>query len=383
MKRKGRLKKMVLYILTSILLIIVGALLFMLLYPSFGGNPSKEQKETYNQLENYTNGKFVNEVTSKSDFDSWKTLFEGTTDGAAGKEKKPSSPQPVAEIDWNKVNNDEDSITWLGHSTYLLSMDNRKMLVDPMLESVASPVSFVGSKRYPYSTDIYSTIVSEMPTIDAVLITHDHYDHLDYTTVVELKDKVSRFIVPLGVSGHLVRWGVPASQITELNWWDEMEFEGITLALGPARHFSGRSLFNMNSTLWGSWVISGTENRLFISGDGGYGAHFEEIGRKYGPFDLAIIEGGQYDKKWSDIHMIPEQSIQASLDVNTTKMMLSHWGAFTLASHDWRDPIQRAIKAAKEKDVDIVVPQIGETLSISALKPALPSWWDGNSEIEG
>ncbi|WP_239616338.1 MBL fold metallo-hydrolase [Cohnella mopanensis] len=339
----------------------------------FGGNPSNDQKERYRRFDNYVNGKFMNQVPTSlamraSDYFS---LIKDSISRA--KDRKPSGKLPVSNLDWSKIKSEEDSITWFGHSAFLLSIDNKKLFVDPMLGPVASPVSFAGSKRY--SEDILY-IIDELPPIDAVLITHDHYDHLDYPSILKLKDKVGHFFVPYGVSAHLLRWGVAKEKITELNWWDETEFQGLTIALTPSKHFSGRGLFNRDTTLWGGWVILGNKTRFFTSGDGGYDTHFEEIGKKYGPFDLALIEGGQYDRRWSWVHMTPEEAVKAHRDVNGENMMLIHWGAFTLAYHSWTEPIERALIEAKKTNVNLIATQVGDTVALNGelLAPAL-SWW--------
>ena len=372
-----KLKKMVLYLFSFLLLLGVGITLFINLNPAFGGNPTKEQKESYQHFNNYVNGKFVNEVPTELVINSSDASSTNKDSTSEAKDRNPAGPIPVSAIDWNKIKSENDSLTWFGHSAFLLSIDNKKLLIDPMLSPIASPVSFAGIKRYKYSEDIMLHLIDEMPPIDAVFITHDHYDHLDYQSIVKLKSKVSHFFVPLGVSAHLIRWGIPKEKITELNWWEETKYQGLTVALTPARHFSGRDPFNIDTTLWGGWVILGKNTRLFTSGDGGYGTHFKEIGKKYGPFDITLIEGGQYDRRWSDIHMTPEQSVQANLDVNGKTMMLMHWGAFTLANHGWKEPIERALKEAKKRDVNIIAPKIGETVLLdSDLHMPPTSWWD-------
>jgi len=238
-----KLKKMILYLLSFLLLLGVVIILFINIDPAFGGNPTKEQTEMYQHLDNYVDGKFINEeptelVTNSSDASS-------TNEGSASeaKDRNPTGPIPVSAIDWNKIKSENDSLTWFGHSAFLLSIDNQKLLIDPMLSPIASPVSFVGIKRYNYSEDIMLHLIDEMPPIDAVFITHDHYDHLDYQSIVKLNSKVSHFFVPLGVGAHLVRWGIPKEKITELNWWEETEYQGLPVALTPARHFSGRDPF--------------------------------------------------------------------------------------------------------------------------------------------
>jgi L-ascorbate metabolism protein UlaG (beta-lactamase superfamily) len=375
---RGKWKKVMLYIFSLLFVLCVGIVLFIKLDPAFGGNSTKEQKENYKTFDNYVNGKFVNEVPT--------SMFNSSSDSstvvkdskASAKDRKPTAQIPVAQIDWNKIRSEKDSLTWLGHSAFLLSMDNKKILIDPMLGPIASPVSFVGVKRYKYSEDMFN-IIDEMPPIDAVFISHDHYDHLDYQSIVKLKDKVAHYFVPMGVSVHLIRWGVPKEKITELNWWDEMKYQDLTIAFTPSRHFSGRGIFNRNTTLWGGWVVLGKSTRLYTSGDGGYGPHFKEIGKKYGSFDITLIEGGQYDRRWADIHMIPEQSVQANLDVNGKNMILMHWGAFTLANHGWKEPIERALIEAKKADVNILAPKIGETVLLdSDLNISPSSWWEFN-----
>ncbi|MBU3214715.1 MBL fold metallo-hydrolase [Clostridium estertheticum] len=373
-RKKG--KKVILYLLSILLVLCVGIILFLNLEPAFGGNPTKEQKNSYKQFSNYVNGKFVNDVPTSlamslsDNFSMIKETFSGA------KDRKPDGVIPVSVIDWNKIKSDKDSVTWFGHSAFLLSIDNKKILLDPMLGPVASPVSFAGTKRYKYSENMLN-IIDKMPPIDAVFISHDHYDHLDYQSIVKLKDKVAHFFVPLGVSDHLIRWGVPKEKITELNWWDEMDYQGLKVSLTPSLHYSGRGVFNKNSTLWGGWVILGKKTRLYYSGDGGYGEHFKKIGKKYGPFDITLLDGGQYDKLWPWVHMRPEEAVQANLDVSGKNMMLMHWGAFSLAYHGWNEPIERALKAAKKEDVNLFAPKIGENVRLDSDFHITPSpWWN-------
>ncbi len=367
---------MILYLFSFFIILCISIILFMNLSPAFGGNPTKEQKEIYKHFTNYINGKFVNEVPTSlglmfSDNSTATKDFNVNTEY-----RKPNHQISVSAIDWNKIKSEKDSLVWLGHSTFLISIDNKKILLDPMLGPIASPFSFVGIKRYNYGENMMN-IIEEMPNIDAVFISHDHYDHLDYRSIVRLKNKVSHFFVPLGVSCHLILWGISKEKITELNWWDEMKYQGLTISLTPSRHFSGRGIFNHNTTLWGGWVILGKNTRLYTSGDGGYGPHFKEIGKKYGPFDITLIEGGQYDKRWPQVHMKPEQSVKANLDVNGKNMMLMHWGAFTLARHGWKEPIERTLKEAKKEEVNIIAPQIGETVLLdSELYIPINQWWD-------
>lgn len=369
-------KKVIVYLFSFLFVLAIAITLFINLDPDFGGNITKEQMEKYKLLDNYVNGKFVNEIPTSLIISSDDSTSPIKDSKASTEDLNPTSQIPVSQIDWKKIKSEKDSFTWLGHSAFLISIDNKKILLDPMLGPIASPVSFAGIKRYKYSEDMLH-IIDEMPPIDAVFISHDHYDHLDYQSIIKLKSKVEHFFVPLGVSAHLIRWGVPKEKITELNWWDEMKYKDLTVALTPSRHFSGRGIFNSNTTLWGGWVILGEKTRLYTSGDGGYGPHFKEIGKKYGPFDMTLIEGGQYDKRWSYVHMIPEQSVQANLDVNGKNMMLMHWGAFTLAHHGWKEPIERALKEAKKVKVNLIAPEVGKTVPLdSDMNIPVYSWWD-------
>jgi L-ascorbate metabolism protein UlaG (beta-lactamase superfamily) len=372
MRERG-MKIVMVYLFSFFVLLLVFIFLFKKLKPALGGNPSKKQKEQYSRLDNYVEGTFTNleptklQMSAADFFSMLKENFSGA------KDRNPESQIPVSEIDWNKINGEEDHLSWFGHSAFLVSIDNKKLLVDPMLGPVASPVSFVGSKRY--SEDLLH-LIDKMPPIDAVFITHDHYDHLDYPSIKKLKDKVHHFFLPLGVGAHLIDWGVKKEKITELDWWDEQEFLGLTVVFTPSKHFSGRGPANRNSTLWGGWAILSEKTRFYTSGDGGYGAHFKEIGKKYGPFDLTLMEGAQYDRRWSWVHMTPEQSVQAHLDVNGKKMMLIHWGAFTLAYHGWTEPIERALKASEKSGVNMITPKIGETIPFDGeFSTPSSSWW--------
>ncbi|ADL51222.1 outer membrane protein expression inhibitor [Clostridium cellulovorans 743B] len=367
---------MIIYLFSFLVIVSIGITAFLNFNPTFGGKATKEEKEYYKQLGNYENGKFVNDSLTDMKMNLADTLSMAKDFFVGGKDRNPKGQISVEPIDWDLINSKKDSLTWLGHSAFLVSINNKKLLLDPMLGPMASPVSFAGSKRYEYNKDILD-LIDKMPAIDGVFISHDHYDHLDYQSILKLDSKVSYFYVPLGVGSHLVRWGVQKGKIIELNWWEEMNFQGLTVALTPSRHFSGRGLFNSNSTLWGGWVILGKDTRLYTSGDGGYGPHFKEIGEKYGAFDITLIEGAQYDKRWADIHMTPEQSVQANIDVNGKNMMLMHWGAFSLAFHGWKEPIERASIEAEKTGINLIAPKIGETIPLgSEVYKSRTSWWE-------
>ncbi|MDF2683242.1 MAG: hypothetical protein K0R47_4432 [Brevibacillus sp.] len=264
---------------------------------------------------------------------------------------------------------DATRVTWFGHSAFLLEIESKRLLFDPML---GNRIPWVGTKRFSKNLPLQP---EDFPEIDAIILSHDHYDHLDYSSIRKLKDKTHRFIVPLGVGRHLIKWGVAPDQISEHQWYEELVIDGLTLACMPARHFSGRGMFNRNSTLWCSWVIVGRETRVYFSGDSGYGPHFKEIGEKYGPFDLTMMECGQYDERFL-IHMMPEETVQAHLDLRGKLLIPIHWGAFTLTFHLWTDPIERVTKAASEQNVIIATPKIGETVVIASKEIPMSAWWE-------
>jgi L-ascorbate metabolism protein UlaG (beta-lactamase superfamily) len=263
-------------------------------------------------------------------------------------------------------------VTWFGHSASLVEIAGQNLLLDPMLSVKMGPLSWVTPTRYNPRLAITA---EQLPPIAAVLISHDHYDHLDYQTILRLKDKTQHFYVPLGVGAHLLAWGVDPAKIHELDWHDSVRLPGLTIISMPARHFSGRGLTNRNSTSWSSWVIKSQTKRLFYSGDGGYGPHFQAIGREHGPFDLALMECGQYDAQWAQIHMLPEQSVQAALDVRAQVMLPVHWGAFTEAHHAWNEPVTRATAEAGRRRLPITTPELGQPVVLDAGPLPQARWW--------
>ena len=296
------------------------------------------------------------------------------------KDRRPQWDMPVLKVDSLTIANNDalTKITWFGHSTFLLEIEGKKILIDPMFGEVPAPNPLLGGKRFSKELPI---TIGKLPLIDAVLISHDHYDHLDYGSIQRLKSKVSNFYVPLGVKAHLLSWGIPTDRIHEMGWWSEIEANGLWFAFAPTRHFSGRGLTNRNSTLWGSWIIKGTKDNIYFSGDGGYGEHFKQIGEKYGPFDFAMIECGQYNERWRKIHMMPEESAQAAVDVQAKRMMPIHWGAFSLALHNWTDPVERVLVKAKELQMPITTPRIGEPVVLDGgLFPQI-HWWTKDEQL--
>ena len=366
----------VLYIVLSLitLLIIIGVL-FINLSPQFGGVASKQQQELFSKSKHYKDGKFLNnggvkmEMSLKDSFKAMWILFKSNS------KAEPNKNIAVQKIDSITIANynSKTRFIWFGHSTFLLQIKGKNLLIDPMFGNVPAPNPLLGNKRFSNKLPIE---IEKLPSIDAVLITHDHYDHLDYESIQKLKDKVNIFYTPLGIGIHLLKWGVEKERIIELDWWQEIKFDELTIRCTPAQHFSGRGISDREKTLWCSWIIQSDDENLFFSGDSGYASHFKEIGDQYGPFDFAFMECGQYNKLWPLVHMLPEETAQAGLDIKAKRIMPIHWGAFKLASHSWTDPVERISKKAKELNVDLVIPKIGEIIEIGLNdSEEIYPWW--------
>lgn len=259
----------------------------------------------------------------------------------------------------------------LGHSSLLLKVYGEYWLLDPVFSKRASPFPFLGPKRFhPTPIDIET-----LPEIDKVLISHDHYDHLDKQAIRALANKTKQFLVPMGIDLRLYEWGIDEEQVYYFDWWEELAIDNGLIAYTPAHHFSGRGLGDGNKTLWGSWVIKAGEHNVFFSGDSGYFSGFKDIGAKYGPFDLTLIETGAYDKDWPDVHMQPEESLQAHLDVNGKVMMPVHNGTFDLAFHPWYEPLDRINRLAQEQQVDLLTPKFGQVITLGT-DNLTSAWWE-------
>ncbi len=260
--------------------------------------------------------------------------------------------------------------TWLGHSTMLLEVDGRRFLTDPVWAGRASPSQLVGPRRF-FAPPL---ALADVAPLDGIILSHDHYDHLDPLAIRGLAGRTARFYCPLGVGAHLRRWGVPASKITELTWWDEVAVApDFKLVATPARHFSGRGLLNRDSTLWGSWVLLGPQHRVFFGGDSGpFDEAFRQIGEKFGPFDLVMLEIGAADAEWADIHLGPDQAAAAHRLLGGGPLLPLHWGTFNLAFHAWRQPVQRLLELLDSQE--LLLPAPGQRVDVAA--GVLNShWW--------
>jgi len=377
MRTVFKIFKMIIGILVSIIgMIVLIAVIFINTSPEFGAKSDGLRLEKIKASKNFKDGKFQNltETDVSGDMNYVKTLSEYFTDG----NKVPDWNIPVKKISSETIAKTLDSttkITWFGHSALLLELDGKKVFLDPMLGNVPAPHPLLGSMRF---NDTLPLAIENIPNLDAVIISHDHYDHLDYGSIKKLKDRVGHFYVPLGVGAHLISWGVSEEKITEMDWWETISFDGIQLTATPSRHFSGRGVTDRFNTQWSSWVIKGQKDNIYFSGDSGYDTHFKEIGDKYGPFDMAIMECGQYDAQWPLIHMMPEETVQATIDVNAKLLLPIHWGAFKLGLHSWTDPIERVTTEAIAKNVPITTPIIGEAVTIGEPIPT-SEWWKQNN----
>lgn len=291
---------------------------------------------------------------------------------AERKNPTPTFALPVRSIMAEQLLNEESDVVYrLGHSSVLMKLDGKLVMADPVFSERASPVQFLGPKRF-HDTPIS---LEALPDIDVVVISHDHYDHLDKHSVKTLESKVGMFLVPLKVGQTMREWGVSADKITELDWWESKTVNGITYTLTPTQHFSGRGLSDRDSTLWGSWVIESSEKKVYFSGDSGYFEGFKEIGERFGPFDLTMIETGAYNTLWSHIHMFPEQSVQAHIDLKGKVMMPIHNSTFDLSMHDWDEPLEKSLRIANERGVTLVSPEIGQRLEVGEVLPVV-NWWN-------
>lgn len=261
-------------------------------------------------------------------------------------------------------------VTWLGHSTMLIDIDDARILVDPVWGERASPWSSAGPARF-YEMPLP---LSELPAVDAVIISHDHYDHLDYETVSQMRDLDTQWLVPLGIGAHLEHWGVPPARIVELDWWEAAEVAGVTLTATPARHFSGRWLDRMATTLWAGWSLKGPEHSVFYSGDTALHPELADIGQRLGPFDLTLVEAGAYDNTWTDVHLGPEQAVIAHQMVGGEVMMPVHWGMFDLGNHSWTEPMERILAAAQRQGVPVLTPRPGASVELADAQ-TVDRWW--------
>lgn len=358
-------------VLLIILLVSIIAGLLYLRHDRFGARATGERLARMEATPTFRDGVFSN-------LEHTPDLTEGAGYGEVlrtflfGKSKRnrPKDLIPAEKHNLYALPLDSNVYVWFGHSSYYLQLDGKRILVDPVFSKYATPVRI--SIRAFESEALYTA--DDIPDIDVMVITHDHWDHLDYNTFMKLKHKVGHIVTGLGVGAHLEKWGYPASQITELYWGEVAAVDGLRFVSTTARHFSGRT-FTRNTTLWSAFVLEGSR-KIYIGGDSGYGSHFKAIGEQFGPFDFAILENGQYNELWKYIHMMPEEVVIATKDLRAAHVIPVHSAKFPLANHSWDEPLVRVALAAEKAGVHAVIPKVGQIVSLD--QPGdMPQWWVG------
>jgi L-ascorbate metabolism protein UlaG (beta-lactamase superfamily) len=358
----------------TILIILLVALFAFLQHPQFGKKPTGERLSLIQKSPQYKNGKFENsnftpEITEGFGY------FEVITEFLFKKvaRKIPTSAIPSVKTNLLTLSPDQDILVWFGHSSYFIQIEGKRFLIDPVFSGNASPIP--GTTKSFKGTDIYT--VDDLPQIDYLLITHDHYDHLDYETIVRLKAKTKKIVCGLGVGSHFEHWGFSIADIIEKDWNEKIVLDqNINLYTTAARHFSGRG-FNRCNTLWLSFVLETKNFKMYLGGDSGYDTHFAAIGNKFGPFDIAILDNGQYNEKWKYIHNMPEDVVKAMKDLKAKRVFPVHSAKFSLALHSWDEPLIKvtALNALSENPIPLITPMIGELVELQNEKQQFQQWW--------
>lgn len=363
--------------INSAVIFFLSFVVIILLFNSqkqFGKKASGINLQKIKNSTNFRKGKFTN-LTPTPDFSEEANFFSLAKDimFRRGKKIRPENHIPSIKTNLNTLDPKENVLVWFGHSSYFLQLDGKKILVDPVFSGAASPLPFFLTSFK--GSDIYKA--EEMPKIDYLIITHDHWDHLDYKTIKKLLPKVGMVISGLGTGTHLEYWGYNKEQIIQLDWHEKASLDlGFYIQSMPARHFSGRGLFDRKKTLWSSFILKTPSKKIYIGGDSGYDLHFKEIGQEHKHFDLAILECGQYNKLWKYLHMHPQEVLKAAQDLNAQILMPSHWGKFALSSHDWDEPIKKIYNLSKVHSVPLLTPLIGQKNNFNNLLEFNENWWE-------
>ena len=345
-------------------------------HPVFGELPSGERLARIARSPNRAEGGFRNQIDTPmktTDQFEWSMWME-TIFGKKG-QPRPRGAIPAVKTDLKALDPAQDLVIWLGHSSYFLQLDGQRILIDPVFSTNAAPVP--GANRAFDGTSIHAA--DDVPEIDALLISHDHYDHLDYPTIQALRPKVRQVVAGLGVGAHFEAWGYDMHTVREADWNEVVALTPqLQIHLTPARHFSGRT-FSRNQSLWVGFALVSPERRLFFSGDTGYAPHFAEIGRRLGPFDWVALDMGQYDPRWANVHMNPEQAAQAAEDLGAKAMMPAHVGRFSISPHDWDDPFKRITVASQGRAYALWTPEIGRPVSLDGRAQMFTAWWENGA----
>lgn len=350
-----------------------GGVLSFLGQEKFGALPEGEEMRRILLSPHYADGEFRNLIPRPvlSDGSSFagaliRSLVEKKTD------PEPPCPVPSRTPDFSRLDASRDAVIWLGHSSFLLHLGGRRFLIDPVFSDHAAPVSF-STRAFAGTTPLTAR---DLPPVDGLLISHDHWDHLDYPTVMALKEKTKMVVCGLGTGAHFRRWGFSRSAVHEADWGDSVEIgKNVRVTLTTASHYSGRSL-TRNRTLWTGFMLESTARRVFFSGDSGYGPHFADIAQRFGSPDLALLDCGQYNERWKYIHMTPEEAVQAAQDMGAKAFLPAHAGKFSLAYHSWDDPFRRVTAAAADKKFSLVTPVIGDVVFLDQPMPGFSRWWE-------
>jgi len=373
MKTTFKVLKYTMIILLSLILILAISTYYYMRLPKFGKVPSGKRLERIQQSPNYKDGKFQNihytpDLTKGYSMAGilFDMLFKNHP------RRKPVDSIPSVKTDLLNLPAASDVLVWFGHSSYFMQIAGKRFLVDPVFSGNASPLP--GTTKSFAGADIYS--VDDLPSIDYLVISHDHYDHLDYETIIALKNKVGKVICGLGVGEHFEYWGYSPENIIEKDWHEIIDLgDEFKLNTVPGRHFSGRG-FKRNNTLWTSYVLEAPQSKIFIGGDSGYDTHFKDIGHKFGPIDLAILENGQYNVAWQAIHTLPHETIQAAKDLKAKRLFPVHSSKFTLAMHQWDEPLNDVSKL-NNGAIPLVTPMIGEIVNLNDEHQTFKQWWKG------
>ena len=355
-------KKRMVWIFSGVVLLIALAAWLFVNMPAFGRLPRGERQARIERSPQYRNGQFRN-LHETEMFTSDKGFFGNLADFLFRNHDglRPEAPLPVVKTDLWALGRHRDVLVWFGHSSYLIQMQGRRILVDPVF-CQASPVSFVNR---PFAgPDVYTP--ADIPEVDYLIVTHDHWDHLDHGTVMALKDRIGTVICPLGVGEHFERWGFDPARIVEMDWDEHFSpADGWAIHCLPARHFSGRGLVR-NRSLWASFLVESPGGRIYIGGDSGYDTHFAEIGQRFPDIDWAILENGQYNENWPYIHLLPRYMASAAKDLNARKILTVHHSKYALSTHPWDEPMANARRMRQVDSLDVVLPRIGEVVELAA-----------------
>jgi L-ascorbate metabolism protein UlaG (beta-lactamase superfamily) len=358
-------------LIISIFLLFSGIVLYIQL-PVFGKAPDKEEQEKFSKFSNFKNGTFQNIHETKMLADG-KSMPKVMFTFFFGKKPnlKPTHNIPTCKSDLLQIPINEDVLVWFGHSSYFLQLQGKRFLIDPVFNTYASPFPKINQSFK--GTNIFTA--SDMPEIDYLLITHDHYDHLDYKTVKALRTKTKYVVCGLGVGSHFRHWGFEPTHIIEKIWNDTFVVDDqLSIHATPARHFSGRST-KRNNTLWLSFVVQTPDFKIFFGGDGGYDTHFKEIGERFGGIDLTVLENGQYNLAWRNIHSLPDEVLQEAKDLNAKRVLPGHSSKYALSIHPWNEPLNRITELNQNSQIPIVTPMIGELVYLRDEQQQFKEWW--------